>query len=85
MRGETSTENVKEDEALPEPKLNSQSGHTNSLRPTRSKLWDHPEEELPLLDSPLEVDSETPVADALIKRLQDEEEKEGTYEADGKI
>lgn len=85
MRGETSAENVKEGEALPELKLNSQSGCTNSLQPTRSKLWDHPEEELPLLDSPLEVDSETPVADALIKRLQDEEEKEGTYEADGKI
>lgn len=43
---------------------------------TKSKLWDPPEEDLPLLDSPLEVDSETPVADALIKRLQDEE-KEG--------
>lgn len=47
-----------------------------SLRPKRGKLWDHPEEELPLLTSPLEVDCETPVADALIKRLQDEEEKE---------
>ncbi|KAM7014950.1 uncharacterized protein ahctf1 [Tautogolabrus adspersus] len=59
-----------------EPELNSHAARTNSHRPTRSKLWDHPEEDLPLLDSPLEVDSETPVADALIKRLQDEEEKQ---------
>uniref|UniRef100_A0A4W6FWV7 AT-hook containing transcription factor 1 n=1 Tax=Lates calcarifer TaxID=8187 RepID=A0A4W6FWV7_LATCA len=58
-------------EDLLESELNS-----NSRRPTRSKLWNHPEEDLPLLDSPLEVDSETPVADALIKRLQDEEEKQ---------
>jgi len=69
MRG---TDNIKE------PELNSNS----SRRPTRSKLWDPPEEDLPLLDSPLEVDSETPVADALIKRLKDEEERdEGIYEA----
>lgn len=82
MKGETVTENIKEVETLPESKLNRKSGRTNSLRPTRSKLWDHPEEDLPLLDSPLEVDSEIPVADALIKRLQDEEEKkEGMYEA----
>ncbi|XP_023187825.1 protein ELYS isoform X2 [Xiphophorus maculatus] len=52
-----------------------ESGPNNNRRPTRSRLWDHPEEDLPLLDSPLEVDSETPVADALIKRLKDEEEK----------
>lgn len=52
---------------------------SGSRRPTRSKLWNHPEEDHPLLDTPLEVDSGTPVADALIKRLQDEEEKdEGT-------
>ncbi|XP_062277376.1 protein ELYS isoform X2 [Scomber scombrus] len=69
-------ENIKANEDVLEPKLNSIAGHTNSHRPTRSKLWDHPEEDLPLLDSPLEVDSETPVADALIKRLQDEEEKQ---------
>ncbi|XP_044055281.1 protein ELYS isoform X2 [Siniperca chuatsi] len=75
-RGETITENIKESEALPEPALNSNTGHTNSVRPTRNKLWDYPEEDLPLLDSPLEVNSETPVADALIKRLQDEEEKQ---------
>lgn len=83
MRGETVTENIiEEDEVLLEPELNSNAGHANSRHPTRSKLWDHPEEDLPLLDSPLEVDSETPVADALIKRLQDEEEKqEGTCEA----
>lgn len=81
-RGETVTENTRESEALLEPELNSNAGHTNSRRPTRSKLWDYPEEDLPLLDSPLEVDFETPVADALIKRLQDEEEKqEGTYES----
>lgn len=66
------TENNEDDEAQPELHLLTRS----SLRPTRSKLWDHPEEELPLLTSPLEVDSETPVADALIKRLQNEEEKE---------
>lgn len=66
-----------EDEALQEPKSN-----RSSLRPNRGKLWDHPEQELPLLTSPLEVDSETPVADALIRRLQDEEEEEeeGTLE-----
>lgn len=65
-----------EDEALQEPKAN-----RSSLRPIRGKLWDHPEQELPLLTSPLEMDSETPVADALIRRLQDEEEKEeGTLE-----
>lgn len=75
-RGETITENMKADEDVLEPKLNSIAGRTNSRRPTRSKLWDHPEEDLPLLDSPLEVDSETPVADALIKRLQDEEQKQ---------
>lgn len=60
-----------EGEALPGPKSN-----RSSLRPNRGKLWDHPEQELPLLTSPLEVDSETPVADALVRRLQDEEEKE---------
>ncbi|XP_059206750.1 protein ELYS [Centropristis striata] len=75
-RGESMTENIKESGVLLEPELNSNAARTNSHRPTRSKLWDHPEEDLPLLDSPLEVDSETPVADALIKRLQDEEEKQ---------
>lgn len=76
---ETITENIKESEDLLESELNS---HSNSRRPTRTKLWNHPEEDLPLLDSPLEVDSETPVADALIKRLKDEEMKqEGVYEA----
>lgn len=74
-------ENVKENQELLEPSANNSTRRTNSRRPTRSKLWDHPEEDLPLLDSPLEVDSETPVADALIKRLQDEEDKqEGQYE-----
>ncbi|XP_023142189.2 protein ELYS isoform X2 [Amphiprion ocellaris] len=74
-RGETVTEDIKESEDLLEPELSKNASRTNSRRPTRSKLWDHPEEDLPLLDSPLEVDSETPVADALIKRLQDEEQK----------
>lgn len=69
----TSAESLKENAPL-QPELN------GTTRPTRSQLWDHPEEDLPLLDSPLEVDSETPVADALIRRLRDEEEKqEGEY------
>lgn len=84
-RGET-TVNATESELLHEPELNSHAGRRSSHRPTRSKLWDHPVEDLPLLDSPLEVDSETPVADALIKRLQDEAEKqEGRYRADPKL
>lgn len=65
---ETVNEANKEDEIVQEPKSN-----RSSLQPSRGKLWDHPEEELPILTTPLEVDSETPVADALIKRLQDEE------------
>ncbi|XP_047187355.1 protein ELYS isoform X2 [Scophthalmus maximus] len=72
----TITENkIQSEEDLHESEHNSSACHTKTRRPTRIKLWDHPEEDLPLLDSPLEVDSETPVADALIKRLQDEEEK----------
>lgn len=60
-----------------EPILNSAVGGVSLRQTTRSKLWEHPEEEdLFLLATPLEVDSETPVADALIKRLQDEEEKQ---------
>lgn len=79
-RGETVNKTAKDSEALLETGLKSNASRTSPHRPTRSKLWDHPEEDLPLLDSPLEVDSETPVADALIKRLQDEEEKqEGAY------
>lgn len=65
---ETVNEAIKEDEIVQEPKSN-----RSSLQPRRGKLWDHPEEALPILTTPLEVDSETPVADALIKRLQDEE------------
>lgn len=80
-RGDTITENIKESEDLLEPELSKTASRTNSRRPTRSKLWDHPEEDLPLLDSPLEVDSETPVADALIRRLQDEEQKQEGVEA----
>lgn len=64
-------------ESAPDLQSSSKPARTRTSRTTRSKLWDPPEEDLPLLDSPLEVDSETPVADALIKRLQDEE-KEGT-------
>lgn len=71
MKRRTVNENPKEDETPQEAEST-----RSSLRPKRGKLWDHPEEELPLLTSPLEVDSETCVADALIKRLQDEEEKE---------
>ncbi|XP_005459023.1 protein ELYS [Oreochromis niloticus] len=75
-QGETTSENVTETGDLHEPEPPRNASRTNSRRPTRSKLWDHPEEDLPLLDSPLEVDSKTPVADALIKRLKDEEEKQ---------
>ncbi|XP_062243423.1 protein ELYS isoform X2 [Platichthys flesus] len=76
-QGTIKTENIRESQDLPESEHNGNASRTNSRRPTRSKLWDNPEEDLPLLDSPLEVDSETPVADALIKRLQDEEKQEG--------
>ncbi|XP_061734902.1 protein ELYS isoform X2 [Nerophis ophidion] len=58
-----------------ETKLNSTLSRTGLRRTTRGKLWDHPEEDLFVLTSPIEVDSDTPVADALIKRLQEEEEK----------
>ncbi|XP_055010289.1 protein ELYS [Boleophthalmus pectinirostris] len=60
-----------QDQSEPEPKQ-----EADALRKTKKKLWDHPEEEQPLLDHPLEVPSETPVADVLIKRLQDEEQKQ---------
>lgn len=76
IREETISKSLKESENLLNPQLNRSGSQNKPQRPTRSKLWDHPEEDLPLLDSPLEVDSETPVADALIKRLQDEEEKQ---------
>uniref|UniRef100_A0A668A031 AT hook containing transcription factor 1 n=1 Tax=Myripristis murdjan TaxID=586833 RepID=A0A668A031_9TELE len=70
-------EKMTENKDPPEPTHNSDAPPiASSRRLTRSKLWNHPEEDLPLLDTPLEVDSKTPVADALIKRLQDEEEKE---------
>ncbi|XP_005915111.1 protein ELYS isoform X2 [Haplochromis burtoni] len=75
-QGETTAENATETGDLHEPEPPRSASRTNSRRPTRSKLWDHPEEDLPLLDSPLEVDSKTPVADALIKRLKDEEKKQ---------
>ncbi|XP_037546575.1 protein ELYS [Nematolebias whitei] len=73
---QTIPEKIKGIENLSEPELHKNAGQKSSRRTTRSKLWDHPVEDLPLLDSPLEVDSETPVADALIKRLQDEKEKQ---------
>ncbi|XP_013872655.1 protein ELYS [Austrofundulus limnaeus] len=75
MKKVTIPEEIKGNEKLPELEADKNAGQKSSRRTTRSKLWDHPVEDLPLLDSPLEVDSETPVADALIKRLQDEEEK----------
>lgn len=81
MKRRTGNENRRDDGGAPDPE-----SLRSSLRPKRGRLWDHPEEELPLLPSPLEVDSETPVADALIKRLQDEEEKqEGTFEIAGTL
>lgn len=71
-----------QDDCNPKPKSHAD----NALRLTGKKLWDHPEVELPLLDPPLEVDSKTPVADALIRRLQDEKEKqEGMWEAAQRI
>lgn len=73
---------TKDHEDVRQPEGSRDASRSSSRRPTRSKLWDHPEEDLHLLDSPLEVDSKTPVADALIKRLQDEEEQqEGRNEA----
>ncbi|XP_014892858.1 protein ELYS isoform X2 [Poecilia latipinna] len=76
-REESGSGKVREGKDPLESDPNKSSDPTNNCRPMRSRLWDHPEEDLPLLDSPLEVDSETPVADALIKRLKDEEEKRG--------
>ncbi|XP_004067431.1 protein ELYS isoform X2 [Oryzias latipes] len=67
---------TKDHEDVRQPEGSRDASRSSSRRPTRSKLWDHPEEDLHLLDSPLEVDSKTPVADALIKRLQDEEEQQ---------
>ncbi|XP_038147015.1 protein ELYS isoform X1 [Cyprinodon tularosa] len=67
---------VKESKSPLKSDSNKSTSQSNSRRPTRSRLWGHTEEDRPLLDSPLEVDSETPVADALIKRLEDEEEKQ---------
>uniref|UniRef100_A0A4W5M1R6 AT hook containing transcription factor 1 n=1 Tax=Hucho hucho TaxID=62062 RepID=A0A4W5M1R6_9TELE len=69
-RGEGTTEKTPSALALDDPPI---SGYR---RPTRSSLWNHQEEDLPLLETPLEVDSETPVADALIQRLRDEVKRE---------
>ncbi|XP_032372518.1 protein ELYS isoform X3 [Etheostoma spectabile] len=74
-RDETISKNIKESGVLLKPELNSNAGCTNSHRLTRNKLWDHAEEDHPLLNSPLEVDSETPVADALIRRLKEEKQE----------
>ncbi|XP_034732784.1 protein ELYS isoform X2 [Etheostoma cragini] len=74
-KDETIAKNIKESGDLLKPELNSNAGCTNSHGLTRNKLWDHAEEDLPLLDSPLEVDSETPVADALIRRLEEEKQE----------
>jgi len=64
--------------ALSEPDLTNDAPPTaNARRPTRGKVWERIVEDLPLLDPPLEADSQTPVADALIRRLEYEEEKEG--------
>ncbi|KAK5935093.1 hypothetical protein CgunFtcFv8_020483 [Champsocephalus gunnari] len=73
---ETITDNIKESGDRLQPEVNSKTSCSNARRSTRTKLWVYPEEDHPLLDSPLEVHSETPVADALIKRLQDEKEKQ---------
>ncbi|KAG7274276.1 hypothetical protein CRUP_037203 [Coryphaenoides rupestris] len=70
MRGGASTEA----NALSEP--DDAPPSAKSRRSTRSKLCERIVEDLPLLDPPLEVDSQTPVSDALIRRLEDEEEKE---------
>lgn len=76
MRGETIPKNTKHEDLL-KPELNKNAPETDYHHTS----WVHPEEDFPLLDSPLEVDSETPIADALIKRLQDEEQKqEGTLQ-----
>nr|XP_015808264.2 protein ELYS isoform X1 [Nothobranchius furzeri] len=76
MKRESVAENIQESDDLLQQERNKNTSQTKSRCTTRSKLWHHPEEDLPLLDSPLEVDSETPVADALIRRLQDEEERQ---------
>ncbi|XP_053722529.1 protein ELYS isoform X2 [Synchiropus splendidus] len=47
-----------------------------SQRPLRTKVPEQSKEDLQLLD-PLEVDSDTGVADALLKRIQDKEKQEG--------
>ena len=73
MRGRSSAAKPLEVDAQPSEAPPS----PGSRRLTRSRLWEQTEEDLPFLDPPLEVDSQTPVADALIKRLKDEEEKEG--------
>ncbi|KAJ3593601.1 hypothetical protein NHX12_005935 [Muraenolepis orangiensis] len=78
-RGGASAAKPMETDALSEPVLtNDAPPTTKSRRLTRNKLWTHSDEDHPFLDPPLEVDSQTPVADALIKRLKDEEEKEAT-------
>lgn len=74
-RGEGTAEKTPSALALDDPPL------SVYRRPTRSRLWNHQEEDLPLLETPLEVVSGTPVADALIQRLRDEEVKREVVEA----
>ncbi|XP_023850568.1 protein ELYS isoform X1 [Salvelinus sp. IW2-2015] len=74
-RGEGTAEKTPSALALDDPPL------SVYRRPTRSRLWSHQEEDLPLLETPLEVGSGTPVADALIQRLRDEEVKREVVEA----
>uniref|UniRef100_A0A8C7FXE1 AT hook containing transcription factor 1 n=1 Tax=Oncorhynchus kisutch TaxID=8019 RepID=A0A8C7FXE1_ONCKI len=74
-RGEGTAEKTPSALALDDPPL------SVYRRPPRSRLWNHQEEDLPLLETPLEVVSGTPVADALIQRLRDEEVKREVVEA----
>ncbi|KAM9409274.1 uncharacterized protein ahctf1 [Pholidichthys leucotaenia] len=77
LTGGTTRGSVTESEDLHKSEQTKNPRQSPRYRSARSKLWDHPEEDLPLLDTPLEVDSNTPVADALIRRLKDEQEKQG--------
>ncbi|KAJ7988971.1 hypothetical protein DPEC_G00314720 [Dallia pectoralis] len=74
-RDEGTAEKTKETSVLPTTLPQDVPPLSGSRRPTRSRLWNNPEEDLPLLETPLEVDSRTPVADALIQRLRDEDAK----------
>ncbi|XP_056134819.1 protein ELYS [Lampris incognitus] len=76
-RGESASKKTEKHLNLPEPVFKNDSASiVHTTRSTRSKLWNNPKEALPFLDTQLEVESEIPVADDFIKRLQDEEEKQ---------